>query len=53
MRAYEAAHRDLLHAKFETLWMSHREAYSLKVNCTNQAESFISRLRRMVDGHHH
>jgi hypothetical protein len=27
--------------------------YSLNGICTNQAESYLSRLRRMVDGQHH
>lgn len=28
-------------------------SYSLNGMCTNQAESYFSRLRRMIDGQHH
>ncbi len=31
----------------------HQEAYSLDGACTNQAESYFSRLRRSEIGHHH
>ena len=33
--------------------INHSEAYCLDGACTNQAESFFSRLRRMVAGQHH
>ena len=53
VHADEAAHWDALHAKFQTHRINHSEAYSLNGACTNQAESFLARLRRMVDGQHH
>ncbi|WP_195930522.1 transposase [Hyphomicrobium album] len=48
-----ASHWDALHAKFQTQRINHSEAYSLNEACTDQAESFLARLRRMVDGQHH
>ena len=53
VHADEASHWDVLHAKFDTMRINHSEAYSLNGACTNQAESFLSRLRRMADGQHH
>ena len=53
VHADEASHWDALHAKFQTMRINHSEAYSLNGACTNQAESFLARLRRMVDGQHH
>lgn len=53
VHADEASHWDALHAKFETMRINHQQAYSLNGACTNQAESFLARLRRMVDGQHH
>lgn len=53
VHADEAGHWDTLHAKFQTMRINHSEAYSLNGACTNQAESFLARLRRMVDGQHH
>lgn len=53
VHADEATHWDILHAKFQTFRINHGEAFSLKEVCTNQAESFFSRLRRMIDGQHH
>jgi transposase-like protein len=53
VHADEATHWDNLHAKFETMRINHSEAYSLNGVCTNQAESYFSRLRRMVQGQHH
>jgi transposase-like protein len=53
VHADEASHWDALHAKFQTHRINHSEAYSLNGACTNQAESFLARLRRMVDGQHH
>ncbi|XSG83516.1 MAG: IS1595 family transposase [Methyloligella sp. ZOD6] len=53
IHADEASHWDVLHERFETLRINHSEAYSLNGICTNQAESFFSRLRRMVTGQHH
>jgi transposase-like protein len=53
VHADEASHWDALHAKFQTKRINHSEAYSLNGACTNQAESFLARLRKMVDGQHH
>jgi transposase-like protein len=51
--ADEASHWDVLHARFETKRINHSEAYSADGACTNQAESFFSRLRRAEIGTHH
>ncbi|MEC9368413.1 MAG: IS1595 family transposase [Pseudomonadota bacterium] len=53
IHADEASHWDVLHARFETLRINHSEAYSLDGVCTNQVESYFSRLRRMIRGQHH
>jgi hypothetical protein len=53
VHADEASHWDALYAKFATMRINHSEAYSLNGACTNQAESFLARLRRMVEGQHH
>lgn len=53
VHADEASHWDELHAKFETFRINHQRAYSDGIACTNQAESFFSRLRRMEIGTHH
>ena len=54
MFADEAGHWDELHALFPFVGrINHSEAYSLDGANTNQAESYFSRLRRMVDGQHH
>jgi transposase-like protein len=52
MHADEATHWDALHNGWKTLRINHSEAYSDE-GCTNQAESYFSRLRRMVAGQHH
>lgn len=51
--ADEATHWDALHARFLTKRINHSEAYSDGEACTNQAESFFSRLRRAEIGIHH
>ena len=52
--ADEAGHWDELHGKFPIVGrINHTEAYSTEEANTNQAESYFSRLRRMVDGQHH
>lgn len=51
--ADEASHWDTLDAFFPVARINHSEAYSLNGVCTNQAESYFSRLRRMVAGQHH
>jgi transposase-like protein len=51
--ADEAGHWDELHARFLTKRINHSQAYSSDEACTNQAESFFSRLRRAEIGTHH
>lgn len=53
IHADEASHWDALHARFATKRINHSEAYSLDGACTNQVESFFSRLRRAEIGTHH
>ena len=53
VHADEAAHWDVMHARFETHRINHSEAYSADGACTNQVESFFSRLRRAEIGTHH
>jgi transposase-like protein len=51
--ADEARHWDVLSRGFAMGRINHEEAYSLNGAHTNGAESFFSRLRRMVRGQHH
>ena len=51
--ADEAACWDALHARFATKRINHSVAFSDDGACTNQAESFFSRLRRAEFGQHH
>jgi transposase-like protein len=51
--ADEAVAWDALHARYLTKRINHSEAYSHDGACTNQAESFFSRLRRAEVGTHH
>jgi transposase-like protein len=51
--ADEASHWDRLNARFETRRINHSECYSDGNGCTNQVESFFSRLRRSEIGIHH
>lgn len=53
VHADEAAHWDDLEARFPMARIDHGQGYSINGACTNQAESFFSRLRRMVQGQHH
>lgn len=53
VHADEAAHWDKLHAIFLTKRINHQYAYSAEGACTNQAESYFSRIRRAELGHHH
>lgn len=53
VHADEASHWDALHGRHEVRRINHSERYSDGVACTNQAESFFSRLRRMEIGTHH
>jgi hypothetical protein len=51
--ADEAPHWDQLHARFDTKRINHGFAFSGEDACTNQAESYFSRLRRAEYGQHH
>ncbi|WP_306045920.1 IS1595 family transposase [Nioella sp. MMSF_3534] len=51
--ADEASHWDLLHSGWPVERVNHSQAYSDHGKNTNQAESYFSRLRRMIDGQHH
>jgi hypothetical protein len=51
--ADEVAHWDLLEPDFDMRRINHSEAYSRDGIHTNLAESFFSRLRRMIGGQHH
>lgn len=53
VHADEASHWDRLAARFPIKRINHKEAYSKDGACTNQAESFFSRLRRAEIGIHH
>jgi transposase-like protein len=53
VHADEAAGWDRLHAYYEMRRINHSVAYSLDGACTNQAESFFSRMRRAELGQHH
>jgi hypothetical protein len=53
VHADEAAHWDALHSRYLTMRINHQEAYSADGACTNDAESFFSRLRRSEIGIHH
>lgn len=51
--ADDARHWDVLGFHFDLKRINHREAYSLDGACTNNAESFFSRVRRAEIGTHH
>jgi hypothetical protein len=51
--ADEASHWDEMHAHYKTKRINHSLAYSDGEGCTNQVESFFSRLRRAEIGTHH
>jgi transposase-like protein len=53
VHADEATHWDALHTRYLTKRINHQEAYSADGACTNDAESFFSRLRRSEIGIHH
>lgn len=53
LHADEATHWDALHTFFKIKRINHEWAYSDEGACTNQAESFFSRLRRAEIGTHH
>jgi len=53
VHADEAGGWDRLHAFYEMHRINHSVAFSKDGACTNQAESFFSRLRRAELGQHH
>lgn len=53
LHADEASSWDVLHAGWQTWRINHSVAFSDDGACTNQAESYFSRLRRMEVGTHH
>jgi hypothetical protein len=53
VHADEAAGWDRLHAIYEMRRINHSIAFSMDGACTNQAESYFSRLRRAEWGQHH
>ena len=53
VHADEASAWDDLYAWYEMRRINHRRAYSMDGACTNQAESYFSRLRRAEIGQHH
>lgn len=53
LHADEASSWNDLHTKYVVKRINHQEAYSDGNACTNLAESFFSRMRRMEIGHHH
>jgi transposase-like protein len=53
IHADEATHWDQLHGQYAAKRINHSLAYSDGEACTNQAESFFSRIRRAEIGIHH
>lgn len=53
LHADEASSWDVLHGAWQTWRINHSVAFSDEGACTNQAESYFSRLRRMEVGTHH
>ena len=53
VHADEAGGWDMLHAYYDVRRINHSVAFSLDGACTNQAESYFSRLRRAEMGQHH
>jgi len=53
IHADETRQWDSLHAHFDMKRINHTEAFSRDGACTNQAESFFSRIRRSEFGIHH
>ena len=53
VHADEASGWDRLHAYYDVMRINHSVAFSLDGACTNQAESYFSRLRRAEIGQHH
>jgi hypothetical protein len=53
VHADESPAWNALHARFDTRRINHSVEYATDEACTNQAESYFSRLRRGEMGHHH
>jgi len=53
VHADESSAWNALHARFDTRRINHSVEYANDEACTNQAESYFSRLRRGEMGHHH
>lgn len=53
VHADESTAWNALHGRFDTKRVNHSVEYSNDDACTNQAESFFSRIRRAEIGHHH
>lgn len=53
IHADEASHWDALHGRNDVARINHSVSYSNGFACTNQAEGYFSRLRRMEVGTHH
>jgi hypothetical protein len=53
IHADEASGWDILHGSYDMRRINHSAAYSADGACTNQAESYFSRLRRAELGQHH
>ena len=53
VHADEATHWDALHSRYLTKRINHQDSYSEDGACTNDAESFFSRMRRSEIGIHH
>lgn len=53
IHADESSAWNVLHASYKVQRINHSQAYSKDGACTNQAESYFSRLRRAENGHHH
>jgi transposase-like protein len=53
VHADEAGAWNALHARFDARRVNHSVEYASDDACTNQAESFFSRIRRAEIGHHH
>ncbi len=53
VHADEATHWDALNSRYLTKRINHQESYSDDGACTNDAESFFSRIRRAEIGIHH
>ncbi|MBI1238393.1 MAG: IS1595 family transposase [Alphaproteobacteria bacterium] len=53
LHADESPAWNALHSRFEMRRVNHEVAFKMDDACTNQAESYFSRLRRAEIGHHH